>query len=63
VSEISASIPASLKATLDEETSRSGRGISSVVTAALTQYLEKPIHTVFQVPTSGALVAASTTAR
>lgn len=55
--EILADIPTSLKAALDEEISRSGRGISSVVTAALAQYLEKPVHTVFQVSTSGALVA------
>jgi acetolactate decarboxylase len=31
--------------------------VSSVVTAALAHYLAKPIHTVFQVSTSGALVA------
>jgi acetolactate decarboxylase len=55
--EISADIPASLKAALDEEMSRSGRRISSLVTTALAQYLKKPIHTVFQVSTSGALVA------
>lgn len=55
--EISAEIPASLKAALDEEVSRSGRRIPSLVTAALARYLEKPIHTVFQVSTSGALVA------
>ena len=55
--EISADVPVSLKAALDEEVSRTGRPISSVVTAALAQYLEKPIHTVFQVSTSGALVA------
>ena len=55
--EISIGIPASLKTALDEEMARSGRGVSSVVTAALAQYLEKPIHTVFQVSTSGALVA------
>jgi acetolactate decarboxylase len=57
VPEISADIPGSLKAALDEEVSRRGGGISSLVTAALAQYLEKPIHTVFQVSTSGALVA------
>jgi acetolactate decarboxylase len=57
VPEISADVPASLKAALDEEVSRTGCGSSSVVTAALAQYLEKPIHTVFQVSTSGALVA------
>ena len=32
-------------------------GVSAVVTAALARYLEKPIHTIFQVSTSGALVA------
>jgi acetolactate decarboxylase len=31
--------------------------MSSLITAALAQFLEKPIHTVFQVSTSGALVA------
>jgi acetolactate decarboxylase len=57
VPHISADIPASLKGELDEEVSRSGRSTSSLVTAALAQYLEKPIHTLFQVSTSGALVA------
>src|ERR1700751_6097275 len=55
--EILLSLPPSLKAALDQEASRTGRGISSLVTAALSRYLEKPIHTVFQVSTSGALVA------
>ena len=50
-------IPASLKAALEEETLRSGRSDSSVVTAALAEYFKRPIHTVFQVSTSGALVA------
>lgn len=54
---ISADIPASLKAELDKEASRSGRSASAIVTAALASYLEKPIHTVFQASTSGALVA------
>jgi acetolactate decarboxylase len=57
MSQISADIPASLKAELDDEASRTGRGISSLVTSALAQYLEKPVHTVFQISTSGALVA------
>ena len=55
--QISADIPASLKAELDGEVSRTGRGTSSLVTAALAQYLQKPIHTLFQISTSGALVA------
>jgi acetolactate decarboxylase len=50
-------IPASLKAALDTEVVRSKRTLSSVVTAALSQYLGTPLHTLFQVSTSGALVA------
>jgi acetolactate decarboxylase len=57
VPQLSADLPVSLKDALDFEAARSGRTTSSVVTAALAQYLERPIHTVFQVPTSGALVA------
>jgi hypothetical protein len=47
----------SLKAALEEKAARSSGGVSSIVTAALARYLEKPIHTIFQVPTSSALVA------
>jgi acetolactate decarboxylase len=54
---LDAAIPASLKAALDAEAARTKRTVSSVVTAALARFLEKPIHTVFQVSTSGALVA------
>ena len=54
---LDAAIPASLKAALYAEAARTKRTVSSIVTAALGQYLEKPIHTVFQVSTSGALVA------
>jgi acetolactate decarboxylase len=50
-------IPASLKAALDTEIARTKRTLSSVVTAALSQYFEMQLHTVFQVSTSGALVA------
>jgi acetolactate decarboxylase len=50
-------IPASLKRELNAEVARSKRTVSSIVTTALARYLEKPIHTVFQVSTSGALVA------
>lgn len=50
-------LPASLKAALDAEASRTGRTPSSVVAAALSQYLGVPLHTLFQVSTSGALVA------
>ncbi|WP_407178649.1 acetolactate decarboxylase [Bradyrhizobium sp. STM 3562] len=51
------SIPASLRAALDEEAARSGRTAASVITAALSEYLGLPVHTLFQVSTSGALVA------
>jgi acetolactate decarboxylase len=57
VSQLVTNIPASLEAALKEEVTRGGRSTSAVVTAALARYLERPIHTVFQVSTSGALVA------
>src|SRR5246127_5942426 len=50
-------IPASLKAALDAEIKRTKGTVSSVVTAGLSQYLGVPVHTVFQVSISGALVA------
>jgi acetolactate decarboxylase len=55
--QLSADIPASLKAALEEKAARSSAGVSSIVTAALARDLEKPVHTIFQVSTSGALVA------
>ena len=51
------SIPASLKTVLDAEVTRTKGTPSSVVTAALSQYLGVPVHTLFQVSISGALVA------
>jgi acetolactate decarboxylase len=50
-------IPASLKAALDAEAERTKRTVSAIATAALSQYLDTRIHTLFQVSTSGALVA------
>jgi acetolactate decarboxylase len=50
-------IPASLKKVLDGEVTRTKGTPSSVVTAALSQYLGVPVHTLFQVSISGALVA------
>src|ERR1700677_95882 len=50
-------IPAPLKVALDTEVSRTKRTLSSIVTAALSQYFDMQLHTVFQVSTSGALVA------
>jgi len=57
VPQLSADIPPSLKAALDQKAAQSGRSISAVVTEVLARYLEHPIHTVFQVSISGALVA------
>jgi acetolactate decarboxylase len=54
---VTADIPTSLKAALDAEVARIKGSASSVITAALAQYLGTPIHTLFQVSTSGALVA------
>jgi acetolactate decarboxylase len=50
-------VPASLVSALHAEATRTGATASTVVTAALAQYLGTPIHTLFQVSTSGALVA------
>src|SRR6201989_439301 len=50
-------IPTSLKAALEGEVTRTKGTTSSVVTAALSRYLAMPVHTLFQVSISGALVA------
>jgi len=57
MSNLTADIPTSLKIALDAEVARIKGSASSIVTAALAQYLGMPIHTLFQVSTSGALVA------
>jgi acetolactate decarboxylase len=57
LTQLSIDVPASLKAAIEDESARSGRGVSSIVTTALARYFERPIHTVLQVSTSGALVA------
>jgi acetolactate decarboxylase len=50
-------IPSSMKMALDSEAARTHGSPSSVVVAALANYLGTSIHTLFQVSTSGALVA------
>src|SRR5260370_6768735 len=50
-------IPISLKIALDKEIARVGGDESTVVTAALAGHLGTPVHTLFQISTSGALVA------
>jgi acetolactate decarboxylase len=54
---VSADISESLKSALDDETARLGTNAAAVITAALSKYLDIPVHTLFQVSTSGALVA------
>jgi acetolactate decarboxylase len=54
---ITADIPTSLSLALKNEVARTKTDESSIVTAALAQYLNTPVHTLFQVSTSGALVA------
>ena len=54
---VSAEIPKSLRDALDHEIARLRTDESGVVTAALSNYLGIPVHTLFQVSTSGALVA------
>src|SRR4051812_13809646 len=54
---VSAEIPQSLRIALDQEMARLRAAESAVVTAALSNYLGVPVHTLFQVSTSGALVA------
>jgi acetolactate decarboxylase len=55
---VNAEIPTALKIALDNEVARLCAETSEVVTAALSEYLGVPAHTLFQVSTSGALVTA-----
>jgi acetolactate decarboxylase len=57
VPQLSVDIPASLKAALDRGAAQCELSTSAVVIKPLSRYLEHPIHTVFQVSTSDALVA------
>lgn len=50
-------IPASLRHLVDVERARTGRSAEAIIRDALSQYFETSLHTVFQVSTSGALVA------
>lgn len=54
---VTADIPKSLRVALDQEIRRLHIEESAIVTAALSTYLGIPAHTLFQVSTSGALVA------
>jgi acetolactate decarboxylase len=56
VATLKCNIPLSLLGDLTQAAAGE-ESVSHIVTAALSQYLKKPIHTLFQVSTSGALVA------
>ena len=49
-------IPTPLPAAPKARDADTGAGISHALTIALVQYLDTPVHTLFQVSTSGALV-------
>jgi acetolactate decarboxylase len=57
MSTLTVDIPTSLKIALDKEIARVGGDESAVITAALAEHLGTPVHTLFQISTSGALVA------
>ena len=54
---VTADIPASIKIALDKEIASVGGDESAVITRALAEYFGTSVHTLFQVSTSGALVA------
>ena len=54
--ELNLVIPAVLDRALKDEMMRTGTSASSIVAAALAEYFHAPLHTLFQVSTSGALV-------
>ena len=56
VPELNLFIPAFLDRALKDEMTRTGTSASSIVASALAEYFHTPLHTLFQVSTSGALV-------
>jgi acetolactate decarboxylase len=50
-------IPRSLQLALERESRRTNSSVSTIVTQALAEYLDATVHTLFQISTSGALVA------
>ena len=54
---VEVSLPAAVASALEDEAKRTGETASSIVTDALARRLGVSIHTLFQVSTSGALVA------
>ena len=53
---VGCTIPRSLEIAVDRYIERTKQSASAVVTEALSQFLKHPLHTLFQVSTSGALV-------
>jgi len=58
---LNCNIPASLLEALTRSTG-DNKSVSDIVTTALSQYLNHPVHTLFQVSTSGALVVGLSSA-
>jgi acetolactate decarboxylase len=54
-------IPTSLKIALDKEIARVGGDESAVITAALAEHLGTPVHTLFEISTSGMIFAPAET--
>src|SRR5262245_35153880 len=57
MTDLNVTVPASLAIALNKEAEKTGESPSSIVSAALAEYLGTPLHSLFQVSTSGALVA------
>jgi acetolactate decarboxylase len=55
--DLTVNIPRSISNALVDRASRSGTSVETIVNLALSEYLDTPLHTLFQVSTSGALVA------
>jgi acetolactate decarboxylase len=55
--DLTVKIPRSISNALADRASKSGAGVETIVNLALSEYLNTPLHTLFQVSTSGALVA------
>jgi acetolactate decarboxylase len=55
--DLTVKIPRSIHNTLVDRASKSGSTIETIVNLALSEHLNTPLHTLFQVSTSGALVA------
>jgi acetolactate decarboxylase len=57
VPDLTCSIPGSLAIALERRREQTGASTARIVQTALAQYFETPLHTLFQVSTSGSLVA------